>query len=258
MSLRDLDEFGLEIYFAKYEFTAKYLLCCSDMETISMKELLLSADEECKLLWDELRLGYTETKGLPILRKEIAKQHYNRLTSENILCFSGAEEGIYCFLNSFIKPIDHVIVITPCYQSLLSIPTALAQSTTSLDLVYTQGNDCDHDDNDSSGNGSTWSTNSRWTVNISALKSEIRPNTRLIIMNFPHNPTGCTLLQSELEEIIAVARETGIYVFSDEVYRGLEDDSFQLPTVASVYEKGISLGVVSKVRFAFFLKLCLF
>ena len=66
-----LPSFDLEIFFAKHEFSAKYLLGCSDAESLSMAEILAMADEECKSLWEDLGLGYTESRGLPLLNEEV-------------------------------------------------------------------------------------------------------------------------------------------------------------------------------------------
>lgn len=86
-----------------------------------------------------------------------------------------------------------------------------------------------------------------WQLDIDEIKRAIRPNTRLISINFPHNPTGVILERSRFDELINLCRERGIYLFSDEVYRLIERDaSLRLPQVADVYEKGLSLNVMSK------------
>lgn len=105
--------FKLEEFWKKYEFTAPYLLCCSDAESWKLNELIEMADPESKQLWESLSLGYTEPPGLPLLRKEIAKL-YSHIDSEQVLTFAGAEEGIYCFMRTLIEPGDHVVVVDPC------------------------------------------------------------------------------------------------------------------------------------------------
>jgi len=196
-----------------------------DAESISMKELVAMADAECLDLWENLRLGYTECRGLPQLRVECAKD-YPGLTAENILCFAGAEEGIYCTFKAILEPTDHVIVITPCYQSLKSIPESFC-SVSSLDLSFSDN----------------------WSLDLDALRQLVKPGqTKLIVVNFPHNPTGTVLTIDHQQALIALAREYGLWLFCDEVYRGIErDPSRMLPTMASAYEKGLSLGAVSKV-----------
>eukprot|EP01038_Epipyxis_sp_PR26KG_P006519 gene6519-8959_t len=223
-----MDEFKLEVFFAKYEFSARHLLCCSDAETISMSELITMADSESLSLWSDLRLGYTEARGMPLLRQEIAKD-YRGLNSDNILCFAGSEEGIYCTLVTLLTKNDHIIVLTPCYQSLRSIAEVICDVTT-VNL-----------------------TPNSWKIDFDLLRASIIPSrTKLIVINFPHNPTGATLSLSEQTELIALANEYGLWLFSDEVYRGLQivddsTDSVILPPIASVYEKGISLGGMSKL-----------
>ena len=111
-----IQDFKLEEYFAKYEFKAKYILCASDCESFSIEELLSYEPESEKLL-DNLRLGYTESQGSPDLRKEISKL-YSNMNPENIVIFSGAEEGIFIFMNVYLKKGDHLIVQFPAYQSI--------------------------------------------------------------------------------------------------------------------------------------------
>ena len=127
-------------------------------------------------------------------------------------------------MRALLSTSDHAIVLTPCYQSLLSLTKSLCP-VTQICLQAT----------------------SNWECDVSILESAIKSNTKAIIMNWPHNPTGSVPCISVWEPIITLARKHGLWVFSDEVYRGLETDpSLRLPTVASVYEKGLSLGVVSK------------
>jgi aspartate/methionine/tyrosine aminotransferase len=86
-----------------------------------------------------------------------------------------------------------------------------------------------------------------WIFDIEDLRKMVRPNTKLIIINFPHNPTGATISQAQLNEIIEIAKEANAHIFSDEMYRYLEyDANDRLPSVSDKYEKAISLFGVSK------------
>jgi aspartate/methionine/tyrosine aminotransferase len=220
-----LPPFLLENYFQIHEFSAKYLMCSSDAESWGMHEILALGDEECSHMWNNLRLSYTEARGLPALINEIAKSYESHISGENILCFAGAEEGIYCVVRTLLQKDDHAIILTPCYQSLLSI----AQDTCEISVM-----DLDETNN--------------WDVDIGRLRSLIIPNkTQLMIMNFPHNPTGSVISKESQRKIVDLAREFGIYIFFDEVYRGLQvSPELELPTIVSIYERGISLGVLSK------------
>ena len=220
-----LNDFKLERFFAKYEFSAPYLLSSSDCESFTVGELLAleeNAEEEFKNLW----LGYTESQGSPVLREEISKL-YKNTSPEEILVFSGAEEGIFVFMNVLLEKGDRIIVQYPAYQSLYGIAEALGCEVTKWEMKYENG----------------------WKPDFEFLEESIREhkNTKAIIINSPHNPTGYQFSKAEFHAIIQIARENGLHVFSDEVYRFLEYDSRdRLPAMADVYEKGLSLGVMYK------------
>lgn len=118
-----LKNFKLERFFAKYEFNVKYLMCASDCESFTVSELLELediAENNLKNQW----LGYTESPGHPDLRKEIAKL-YDNISYDEILVFSGAEEGIFVFMNVFLNEGDHIIVQFPAYQSLFEVAESI-------------------------------------------------------------------------------------------------------------------------------------
>jgi aspartate/methionine/tyrosine aminotransferase len=223
------ESFRLENYFAKHEFSTRYLICCSDCESWTVKELLEIAkdDSEIRNAWDNLHLGYTQTRGLPALRQVFAEQ-LGMQSSDEILMFAGAEEGIFCTFRTLLTKEDHAIVFTPCYQSLLSIPEACAGEVSRFEL--------DAQDN--------------WSVDIHKLEGLIKPGrTKLIVMNFPHNPTGTLLPLDSFHAIVALAIKYDLYLFCDEIYKGIERVPAEsvFPTVAHHYpNKGITLGGVSK------------
>jgi len=217
--------FKLEEYLTRYEFSAPYLLCCSDAESFGMEEILSLASPNEKALWDNLRLGYTEVTGLPSLREQIAESLYPGLSGKNILCFAGAEDGIFCALHALCEPGDHVIVLTPCYQSLKEIPKMNGAEITEIELREED----------------------QWRIDIASLKKAIKDNTRCIVVNFPHNPTGRVITEEELKELIELCRTHDLWLFSDEVYRllGAPKGGFA-PPAAALYSKALSLGVMSK------------
>jgi aspartate/methionine/tyrosine aminotransferase len=86
-----------------------------------------------------------------------------------------------------------------------------------------------------------------WTLDIDAVAAAIRPNTKLISINFPNNPTGKILEHDRFDRLATLCRRHGIWLFSDEIYRLIEHDpATRLPAAVDVYERGISLGCVSK------------
>ncbi|HET7767591.1 MAG TPA: aminotransferase class I/II-fold pyridoxal phosphate-dependent enzyme [Chloroflexota bacterium] len=219
-----LPPFKLERYFARWEFDVPHMLCASDVETHGMTELLALADDEARDLWERLALGYTESTGHPRLRDEIATL-YDGIAPQQTLVFAGAEEAIFCFAHAALRPGDHAIVVWPAYQALYEVARSVGADVTLLPLRAEE----------------------RWRLDLDALCRAVRPNTRAIVVNYPHNPTGAHITATELRQLVQIAREAGAWLFSDEVYRFSEyDPADRLPGVASLYERGVSLGVLSK------------
>lgn len=217
--------FKLEEYLARYEFSAPYLMCSSDPQSMLVKDVLALAPAEEKGMWDNLDLSYTTPEGHPLLREAIAKQLYPGLEKEQILCFAGAEDGIFCTLFGVVEPSDHLIVITPCYQSLLELPKAKGCSITTVELQEANN----------------------WQIDLNAIKTAIKPNTKWLVMNFPHNPTGQVISPNDLTELIQILDANNIWLFCDEVYRLMGSfDTVWSPPAACVYPKALSLGVMSK------------
>ena len=219
-----LPDFRLETYFSRWEFRAQFNLAGSDVESMRVDELLALADPDDLETWRNLRLGYTETFGSPALRRAIADT-YRLIDDDHILCFAGAQEGIFCAAQALLDPSDHVIVVVPNYQSTEEVPLSIC-AVTGVELKYVDGG---------------------WTLDLDDVRAAVRPNTKLISMNFPNNPTGAVIDRPTFEGIIKLAAEQDIYVFSDEVYRGLErEPERMLPNAADAYPRALSLGVMSK------------
>jgi aspartate/methionine/tyrosine aminotransferase len=217
-------DFALERYFARWEFNARYLLCASDVEGFPMAELLTLADDETRNLWDALQLGYTESPGHPLLRREIAAL-YDTIEPDDVLTFAGAEEAVFCLMNVIVGPGDHAIVTWPGYQSLYEVARANGADVTLHEL------------HDSDG----------WSLDLDLLRRQLTPATRLIVVNLPHNPTGMLADRQSFDDLVAIAADAGAHLLVDEVYRGLEvDPADRLPTGADSTPRGISLGVMSK------------
>lgn len=219
-----LPDFRLETHFSRWEFKARYHMTASDAETMRMSDLLALAGDADREAWEKLALGYTETWGKPVLRETIAST-YQGLTSDDILCFAGAEEGLYCAMLALLGADDHAIITVPNYQSMETLPVSLCKQVSGVPLR----------------------AENNWALDIEDVKKALRPNTRLIAVNFPNNPTGAIAGQVTFKALADLCKERNIHLFSDEVYRGLErDPAKQLPQAAELFEKGISLNVMSK------------
>lgn len=216
-------DFKLERYFAKYEFATRYLLSSSDCQAWTMQEILdLEPGSSERLL--QLPLNYIDSRGQPTLRTEIAGL-YDQIESAQILTFAGAQEGISLFMQAALKKDDHVIVHWPCYQSLEELPRALGCEV------------------------SRWETRPQngWRLDLNELQRLHRPQTRALIVNSPHNPTGYVMSKAEQEAVIEFAQKHDLLLFSDEVYRFSEyDPAARLPSACDLYPNAISLGALSK------------
>lgn len=217
----EISPFLIERHFAKYEFTVPYQLSCSDCEPLALSELLAMASPASVRLWENLILSYTESLGHPLLRKEIAGL-YEDIDQEDVLvCVP--EEGIFLIMNSLLMPGDHLIVISPAYQSLHEIATGLGCQV------------------------SHWEADRSGSFPLSSLGSLITPMTRMLVINYPHNPSGAFITRAELIELARFCDQNNILLFSDEMYRGLEQDpEDRLPCASVLSMNCISLSGMSK------------
>jgi len=219
-----IEPFLLERYFDRHEFSARYLLSSSDCEALGMFELLAMADPEAARLWQELRLGYTETPGHPLLRETIAGT-YGDPEPEHILV-AVPEECIFLLMHSLLRPGDHMVCSFPGYQSLYAVARSIGCEV------------------------STWEPDEErgWRFDVERLPELLRRNTKLLVVNFPHNPTGHIPPLPDFEAIVGLARQRGIHLLSDEMYRFLEiEEGATLPAACELYERAVSLSGMSKV-----------
>ncbi len=218
-----LPPFKLERYFAKHEFNTEFLLCSSDCEAMSIADLLAFEDgaaEKLQNVW----LGYTESQGSPALRNEICSL-YTSMQPEDILVHTGAGEAIYLFMYAAFEKGDHVIVHSPGYQSLAEVARSVGCGVSSW--MAREEND--------------------WALDMDELRGLIRPNTKGVVINTPHNPTGYLMSRADFETLNKFAQENNLILFCDEVYRESEYDiADRLPAACDMGEHAVSLGVMSK------------
>lgn len=215
--------FKLERYFAKYEFNAEFLLCSSDCEAMPISDLLAledGASERFQKTW----LGYTESQGSPALRTAIC-QIYATMQERDILVHSGAEEAIFLFMHAVLRAEDHMIVHTPHYQSLGEVARSIGCQVSPWVAREENG----------------------WALDLAELRLLLRPQTKAIVLNTPHNPTGYLMSHADFEAVNRFAQEHGLLLFVDEVYRESEQDpATRLPAACDLGAHGVSLGVTSK------------
>ncbi len=218
-----IQEFQIERYFAQYEFSAKYMLSSSDCDGYKVSDILQFASDAERTQWEQMQLGYTETRGSLALRRAIAAQ-YATMAVDNILVASPGELN-FVLMNVLLEAGDEVICMAPMYQSLYEVAGSLGSK-----LVW-------------------WEPENQvdWRYDPERLAGLVTAKTKLIVVNFPHNPTGYLPRAGDWARIVDIARRRGIYLFSDEMYRGLlRSEGEQIPAACDVYDKAISLWGMAK------------
>ena len=216
--------FKIENFFRQHEFSAPYGISQSDTEPLTLDELLAYASPARREQFDRLWLGYTETQGHPELRARIAAMHAG-IDADDVL-EAVPEEGVFLPMNSLLNAGDHVVVMHPSFQSLWEIARA-----TGCQLSFWRQR--------RTGDG--------WHFDVDELAGLIRPDTRMLVINFPHNPTGYLPSRADFERVVDLAREHNLILFSDEIYRFTEHDQRRrLPSACELYERAIALGGLSK------------
>lgn len=224
-----MEPFLLERWMTRHETHVKFDIAESGILPLSTQDLLNlePADTRAATLTEllELPLGYSEARGTERLRETLAAT-YSGVSAEQILVTTGAIEANYLLFHELLDPGDHVIAPYPAYQQLYSVPRAIGCEV-SLWPVGPETN---------------------YEYDLNRLEELIRPNTKLIIVNTPHNPTGAMLSPESAARVYAMAERVGAWVLGDEAYRWLAVPGgapFAKPMVEQG-ERGISVGTLSK------------
>lgn len=170
-------------------------------------------------------LHYESTQGHEVVRDMLVQQLYPSLKPADVVLTAGAQEGIFLVMQSVLNPGDEVITFTPCFEPLVQMAKDAGARVTTLPLNPDNG----------------------WQIDWPALQSAISAATQMLIINFPHNPTGTQLSQNELARLVSLCEQHGCWLFADEVFRGLEHEgTARLSSAAEQYDRAISMGVASK------------
>ncbi len=216
--------FEIEHFFRQHEFSAPYGISSSDCEPLTLPELLSYASPQRREQFEQLWLGYTENQGHPELRTAIAALHQGVAGDDVIEVVP--EEGIFLTMNALLEAGDHVVAIAPSFQSLWEIARAKGCQ---LSFWRQRQTECG------------------WHFDLDELARLIRPDTKMLIVNFPHNPSGYLPERADFERIVELARQHNLILFSDEIYRFSEQDpALRLPSACELYERSLVLGGLSK------------
>jgi aspartate/methionine/tyrosine aminotransferase len=224
-----IERFALERWMTTWEMDVDFDIAESGIAPFTIDQLAeLCRDTDRETLLADLStipLGYSEARGTLALRQAVAGT-YERVDPDDVLVTTGAIEANFLIFQALLEPGDHVISVEPAYQQLLSVPRSIGCDVTPWRLRPEQG----------------------FRFDLDEFERLLRPNTRMVVINSPHNPTGAILDEDDLRHIADLADERGAYVLSDEVYRGLDHPGGPPPppSMRDLTPRGIGVGSLSK------------
>jgi len=215
--------FAMERMMSKFEQEVDYNLSESGAHPISLRELL-SDDPQAleRLLATELNYPYVN--GIPELRENIAAL-YTVARAENVLVTVGAAEANYITTRTLLATGDEIVVMLPNYMQIWGIAKNHGYRLKAFHLREDRG----------------------WSPDLDELERAVTPDTRLIAVCNPNNPTGYILSEAEMDAIVAVAERAGAWILADEVYSGAERlTDVQTPSFCGRYDKVVATNSTSK------------
>lgn len=223
----NIKPFAVEEWMNAYEDGARYNIAETCVDSVSLDELFSLAGEDKQAFLERFcarRLTYGDIVGSEALREGICGL-YKSLKPDEVIPTHGAAGANYHVFCSLIAPGDGVVSIMPTYQQLYSIPEALGADVAIMHLKQENG----------------------YLPDLAELKALVTPETKMICLNNPNNPTGALMSEAQLQQIVDIARSVDAYILCDEVYRHLTQTDDWCPSIADLYEKGISVSSMSKV-----------
>lgn len=221
-----IHEFEVERWMNDFEETCRYNLAETCVRSLTAGELLDLSGRRDEILAElaATPLTYGPIPGSPRLRALVAGL-YAAQGPDNVLITHGATGANALVHTALVEPGDHVVAVVPTYQQHYSLPDSYGARVDRLPLREEHG----------------------WLPDLAALDRLVTPDTRLIALNNPNNPTGALIDEAGLTRIAEIARRAGAWVLCDEVYRGVDQhgDGFTA-SIADLYERGISTGSMSK------------
>ena len=218
--------FKVERWMNEWEEKCTYNLAETCIDSLTIRELLELAGEDVEKYMVDLadtRLTYSHIFGSPELLEGIASL-YEDVKPEDIVPTHGAIGANHQVIMTLIEPTDNMVSVMPTYQQHYSIPESIGAEVRLLNLNY----------------------ENEFLPDIDYLRSIVDENTKMITINNPNNPSGSWIPVEKMKEIVEIAKSVDAYVLCDEVYRGISEDGSYLPSIVDLYDKGISVGSMSK------------
>ena len=221
-----IEEFGVERWMDLYENQCRYNLAETCVESMTLAELLQIAGKPEATLQDllSMKLTYGAIRGSEHLRGAVARL-YDHQKADNVLITHGAIGANSLIYETLVEPGDHVVAVLPTYQQHQSIPKSYGARVDLLRLREDKA----------------------FLPDLDELRSLVGPQTKMLAINNPNNPTGSLMDREFLQQIIDIVKPHGAYILCDEVYRGLDGTGNGFTdSIADMYDKGISTGSMSK------------
>jgi capreomycidine synthase len=212
----------LEDWLRDYYFTAEIDISSSGVENFSLfqlREYIGITQEEL----DRVSFHDSQTLGGLELRQAIS-QRWGNSDPSRVMATNGSSEAIFLLMHALLGLDDEVVAIEPCYPALVHVAESIGCRVRRWQLRFEE----------------------QFIPNLEELKNLISPQTRLVVVNFPHNPTGASLSVEQLHELIEIVSAVGAYLIWDAVFAEITYDSSPLPDACFLYEKAISIGTLSK------------
>ncbi|MBL6600109.1 MAG: aminotransferase class I/II-fold pyridoxal phosphate-dependent enzyme [Alphaproteobacteria bacterium] len=215
--------FALEQWLSDWEQTVDYNFSESGVHPVVLKELLEMAGESADNLLDT-PLNYPEVNGDTLLRERIAAL-YEDASPERILVTVGASEANFLLANTLLDPGDELAVMRPTYMQIEG--AARNRGVAVREFGLDEARD--------------------WALDIDSLNAAVTPNTKVIAVVNPNNPSGKILDEAEMDAIVAAADRVGAWIIADEVYAGAERErNDQAPSFQGRHENVIAVNGLSK------------
>lgn len=220
----DIRPFAIERWFSRYEFAVKYNIAESGIRAFSVTELEQCCEMDALRTLGGVGLGYTDGRGIPELREEVARLYPGR-GPENVLVTTGAVEANFLVFSALVGPGDAVVSEFPAYQQLYEVPRANG-ARVSLWRLREENN---------------------YRPDISQLEDLTRDGVKMIVINHPHNPTGAPIDAGSMAAVCEIAEQHGAILVSDEVYRGLSlSEHVASPSAQAFSDQAITVASMSK------------
>lgn len=219
--------FKVEQWMDAYENDAVYNLAETCVDSLTVGELLkLAGKDPAEFLMGlaDTRLTYSHIYGSPALVKGVSEL-YKNIKPEQVIPTHGAIGANYQVLMTLVERGDSMVCVMPTYQQHYSIPESIGAEVKVLQLT----------------------PENKFLPDLDKLRSMVGPKTKLITLNNPNNPAGSWIPEEILKQIVEIAKSVGAYVLCDEVYRGISEDGSYMTSITDLYDKGVSVGSMSKV-----------